>query len=744
MNGPGIISLDAHRSLSRRSIAVWLVALGVYLGVAVVIAGTQAEVVWPAVPSFTTAHAFALAIVNGLTGLVLWSYGVSTRQRGYLWLAGAYLYSGALLLVFPLSFPNGLLSSEPPTVLLGRFDAGPYIFVFWHLGLLAGIAVGSILLALDSRLPSSARRPVSHPRWAAVVLAGLIAATLGMVWLGGSWLPVLLEGPVPTPLFATVLDALLALTAAVTILTGLLALRRSTISIWLFAVMVVALGETIMGSVGARFSVPWYYNRIAGLAAGIILLALLARQLGRLGRAAERYAEHDALTGLMSRRTFLANLQSLVSERRGAPGRVVLLLVGLDDFKSVNDSLGHPVGDTVLIRVAGRISAAAGPGSRVGRLGSDEFGVLLVDAGRGEVADRAAAVLAEVQQPISTADTTISLTASIGATTDEDAGRVPELMISAVDLAMYAAKGAGGNQFRWFEPPMAAAAEAEAELRRSIARGLAAEEFTVDYQPIVNPSTGAPQGVEALVRWQDGDQRRLPGEFLGSAIRSGQITAIGRRVLDVVAADLDRILADRNCLDVHVNLSAVELADQDLVGVLLAKRALRHRDRLVLEVTESLSVASDTEGGRALDELREAGYRIAVDDFGSGYANLARLETMRPAIIKVDRSLVLRAASGEPWGSAFLRAALSMADALQCDLIAEGVETAAQVEAVRAMGVTSVQGFYYARPMPLGALLEWLRERPASGVPGGDRCGPSVPQQPAAEGAAAAVQRRGE
>lgn len=704
----GIISLDQPRSVGKRRVALVAGASLVYLMIALAVRN-QPDIIWPAIPVFATAHAFAVAIVAALTGLALWSYAVATRQRGYLWLAGSYCFLAALVFVFPLFFPNGLVISEPPTIIVGGPDSGPWIFLLWHVGFLSGLMVGSALLAHDAAAEKGP--PPFHPLASALVLVASVIAGPLAVWGLQDQLPRLLEGQAPTPFFAVLLDGLLVLSVITAGVLIYFARHRTLISLWLVAVSVVAVGEAIMGSAGARYSMPWYYNRVSGLVAALILLMLLVGQLGRMGRVAERFAETDALTGLVSRRSFLTQMQSAMEAPGARRSGLVYTLVDLDEFKEVNDTLGHPIGDVLLEQVADRLRRSLPPNAVIGRLGGDEFGLLLPGI-HGEAATEAVEnALAQLRHPYDVADATATLAASAGLVHYPVDGQSLEGLIRNADLAMYTAKADGGNQARWFGPEMLSVAEESARLRSNLRKALDHREFSLDYQPVVSPVTGELHGVEALLRWQDGEVRRSAGEFIDEAERSGQIRAIGRQVLAMVENDLPRLRELMTPSAVHLNLSVAELGDQRIMDSLMYGDLAQSSGDIVLEVTESMALVPGTEAFMALERLRGAGYRMAVDDFGSGYGSIRRLQLLRPDYVKADKSILGGSKTPTSDWRAVMGALVQLSSALDSALIVEGVETEDQAREVAARGAPWVQGFYFARPMPLSGLEEWCRER---------------------------------
>ncbi len=444
------------------------------------------------------------------------------------------------------------------------------------------------------------------------------------------------------------------------------------------------------------------------LTAVAALLVALIWNLSRIDRANSELASVDSLTGAESRISLLDTMHREIARVREAGGQIALLWLDLDGFKGINDQLGHQVGDDVLRQVVERLAHQVRRGDHVGRLGGDEFGVLLCDdvqpARVNAVADR---LLASIREPIHSGESTLHVTAAIGiAAAPADARRAEDLLLCA-DLAMYAAKNRGGDRYEPFNADIGTEAVAKARLRHDLASALRQGEFCLYYQPIYEADGKRMAGVEVLVRWLRDGVAVPAGEFIPFAEQSGQIIALGRIVLRQLAHELPRWFASHDDdFFVCVNLSVKELADAPLVDDLISEPFLQRPSQLVVEVTESLELQDTSEAETNLGRLRAAGFRIAIDDFGAGFSNFTRLEHLKPSLLKIDRSLVRRAGSEHEGGVAFLTAATSVAASLNCDVVAEGVETPAEAQVVELLGVRYVQGFRYAEPAPIEAYLE--------------------------------------
>ncbi|GAA2589587.1 bifunctional diguanylate cyclase/phosphodiesterase [Winogradskya consettensis] len=428
-------------------------------------------------------------------------------------------------------------------------------------------------------------------------------------------------------------------------------------------------------------------------------------------------ASHDGLTGLANRARFRDLLGGALDRGRGA----TVLLVDLDDFKTVNDSLGHDVGDDLLVSFADMLRVQAGEDALPVRIGGDEFALLLTGgAPVGEtVAQR---VLDALTVPISSH--LLLVQASIGIATAEP-GATVDTVLRAADVAMYAAKQRGKAAYVRYLPEMAVPVLAHMQLGGELRRALDEGEFELYYQPVMALRTGRVIGVEALVRWRHPVRGMVPPvEFIPAAERTGLIVELGQFVLDEACRQAAAWLAElgpQALQKVAVNVSARQLHDPGFVGDVLA--ALEEHalptDRLVLELTES-AVLRGTQVSLALRELDGHGIKLALDDFGTGESSLSLLRAFPAAIVKLDKSFVdgIEIDDADPAArdarQAVARAVIQLAGALRLDAVAEGIENEEQAELLRALGYTLGQGFHLARPMPAGALAELLREQVAA------------------------------
>ena len=412
-------------------------------------------------------------------------------------------------------------------------------------------------------------------------------------------------------------------------------------------------------------------------------------------------AFHDSLTGLSNRALFNDRVEHALGRRIGA-GTPVVLLLDLDRFKLVNDSLGHAVGDEMLVEVARRLEGAVRLGDTVARLGGDEFAVLLEDCAEGRAEHHAARLLDALGAPMVIGGQHVSGMASIGiaaATPGISAGDV----LRNADVAMYRAKAAGGGRYQVFQPAMYAAALRQMELQAALRQAIDDGQFVLHYQPIIGLTDGGVVGMESLLRWSHPEFGLLdPAEFIPVAEESGLIVPIGAWVLREACAAMTRWTGSGGEPSdgwVNVNLSGRQLADPHIVEHVrdaLASSGLAPQ-RLTLEITESVLMHDSEANMRRLSRLRELGVRLAIDDFGIGYSSLAYLRAFPVDDLKIDKSFI----AGVPQDDdalAVVQTILQLARSLGLRVVAEGVETSAQYLALRALGADLVQGFYMARP----------------------------------------------
>ena len=428
-------------------------------------------------------------------------------------------------------------------------------------------------------------------------------------------------------------------------------------------------------------------------------------------------ATHDALTGLANRTFFRERLARALEHARTSPDRAsAVLFFDLDDFKEINDTLGHAAGDQMLIVVAERLQRAVRSSDVVGRIGGDEFAVLLNDRADAAAVD---ATVARIQEtlvaPASFDGRIVYITASVGIALLERADERIEDVLRRADAAMYHAKSLGHAQYAYFEQYMLNETRRRLALSSDLRTAVEREQFSVDYQPIVRLADGAIAGFEALVRWRpEGRGEVFPAEFVQLAEEVGLIVPIGRFVIESSLRALhtwQRQTGNPN-LKLHVNLSVGELMEPTLESFL--ETQLRKNDlqpgAVTIEMTESSVMRGNAVALARLARLRDAGVALCIDDFGTGYSSLRYVREFAVDAIKIDRSFV-ESADGAIGSTPIVRMLAQLGAAYGLNVVAEGVETAQQAAALEALDCRYAQGFYFFRPMSAGAVAALLEER---------------------------------
>lgn len=426
----------------------------------------------------------------------------------------------------------------------------------------------------------------------------------------------------------------------------------------------------------------------------------------------EQLATHDTLTGLPNRALLNDHLQAMV-ENAAPDSALAVLFIDLDRFKAVNDTLGHEKGDQLLRQVSQRLQRTLRPGDIVARLGGDEFVVAAKCAQGGHAAERIAEkILSMLVAPFDLSGQEVYVGASIGISLFPEDGETKELLFQNADTAMYEAKAAGRNGFRFFKAEMSVEAKHRVTLESALRHALDRNEFEMYYQPRINLATGHVGGAEALIRWNHPQLGRVPPlQFIPIAEETGFIEDIGRWVLEQTCRQTKELI-DRTGRDlrVSVNLSARQLKCSDLleqVVVALARSGLPPA-LLELELTESALIDDMDMSAGVLKSLKALGISLAVDDFGTGYSGLSYLRKFPIDILKLDRSFVTQEDEGIS-NSRFIGAFVDMAHALNLSVVAEGVETAEILQLLQDAKCDEAQGYYFAKPMPYADLEKYLK-----------------------------------
>ncbi|MBM4219152.1 MAG: EAL domain-containing protein [Gammaproteobacteria bacterium] len=417
----------------------------------------------------------------------------------------------------------------------------------------------------------------------------------------------------------------------------------------------------------------------------------------------KRMALHDPLTLLANRSLFRDRVEHAVAVSKRNGRAVTVVFVDLDNFKNINDSLGHATGDRVLNKSAQRLVKATRGGDTVARLGGDEFAVLLENlTSRDQVIEVAGRIVESLRESLDLPGADMRVSASVGiafATPDDG---VEDLMRNA-DVAMYAAKTAGKGRYVVYEASMQSAASERKEMEAEIDKALRENRFLLHYQPIVELHSGYLLGVEALLRWQHPERGMImPAEFIPVAERTGQIVPLGRWVLAQACREVKIWQARQpksRQVRVGVNVSAVQLAKSDICADVKRALAISEIDPgcLMIELTESVLMQNSEAVLATLTELKKLGVRIAIDDFGAGYSSLTYLHRFPIDILKIDRTFVERLGSIDG-GDDFARAIISLGNTLELEIVAEGVELEHQQRQLIELGCVAGQGYYYSRP----------------------------------------------
>ncbi|MBT2771211.1 EAL domain-containing protein [Halomonas sp. ISL-60] len=428
-------------------------------------------------------------------------------------------------------------------------------------------------------------------------------------------------------------------------------------------------------------------------------------------------AHHDALTGLPNRLLLGQRLEQGCVVARRYQRYIAVLFIDLDDFKPINDTLGHEVGDFILVEVAKRLENELRPWDTVARFGSDEFVVLLPDlAHQNDVIQVVERVLQGLSPPYSYRGSELRITASIGIAINDGSIKKPRQLIQQADLAMYKAKRRGRNTYHWYTEDLNRKVSERVSLRSALQHAIEQQQFELHYQPQIHAPSGRVVGVEALIRWPHPERGNIPpSDFISLAEDTGQIIPISEWVLATACRDAQQLNGlGLGEITMAVNISPMQFQRPGFfasIEQVLASSGLTS-SLLELELTESVLMDSAEQAIQALKSLRTLGVQIALDDFGTGFSSLSYLKRLPINRIKIDRSFV-RDVISDRRDAAIIDGVVAMANKMGLEVLVEGVEEAEQFNYLQQRGCDYFQGYYFARPMPLDALREFLHNPPA-------------------------------
>ena len=413
-----------------------------------------------------------------------------------------------------------------------------------------------------------------------------------------------------------------------------------------------------------------------------------------------RMARFDTLTGLPNRLMVNETLVKTMADADRWGGRFAFMMLDLDRFKAVNDTLGHPIGDRLLGRVSERLSELVGANEVCGRLGGDEFAVVIRDASDTAAVERLAErIIESLSRPYEIDAHTLHIGASVGVAIGPRDGRTADMLIRSADLALYRAKDAGRGVFRRYEPELHVQAEERRVLEMALRSAIENGEMHLVYQPIIDADSEQPCGFEALLRWTSAEFGSVsPIKFIPLAEETRLIGPIGAWVVRTACEEAAHWPSD---MRIAVNVSADQLRNPSFVTTIASALANTgvSPERLELEVTEAMFMHEGLGATQVLDRAAELGVHLSLDDFGTGYSSLGYLGRTRFSSLKIDRSIVRDATDGAREAVAIVRAGIAMATSLGMATTAEGIETEAEYRTLRQLGCTKAQGFYFGRPM---------------------------------------------
>jgi diguanylate cyclase (GGDEF)-like protein len=688
------------------------------------------------IPAFLPTLVSAIIVTELLSAYVFLGQFPATPLPRLLFLGTAYLLSGSLAIPYLLTFPkvyspSGLFGANEQTAV--------YLWLSWHAGFPALIAISAYFHDRRRYFKFFA----SHANWAicaAFTACGAAAVFLPYVLIRfQQFVPVLVtDGTFSATAKQIVIPTICFLDA---LAVGCLLRHRkpySATTAWLFVALTASALDTAMGLSFARYSYVWYVGKMFSMVSSSVVLALYIREMVNLQvllrgatqklrninavirrKAQERLeylAYHDEMTGLPNRARWQELLRDRIQSGRdgGEEAGFSILFIDLDSFKEVNDAVGHGQGDEVLIAVGKRLSDVAFTDNLVGRVGGDEFAVLVPSLRRtGDAEKLADLVLEAMRKAFLTPSRDFELSASVGIAHYPENGNNAAELLQHADLALFHAKRSGGDCKRRFESWMSAECDRARALKDALAQGSRCGDFVLHYQPIFDLRSGRIDGVEALIRWMHPTEGIvLPAAFIPLAEETGLMPSIGKWVVENAIAQAREWNDAGQSLKISVNISVRQLQDPTFLYHLrrtLKKCSVSPR-QIELEVTESAAMTDPAGVSELLGRCRELGLLIALDDFGTHYSSLTYLRQLPIDTIKVDQSFVKELPFSEEDGQ-IVRALISLGHGLGRSIVAEGVETREQFNWLNKASCDLVQGYFIAKPMRAEHLLAWRESR---------------------------------
>ena len=487
--------------------------------------------------------------------------------------------------------------------------------------------------------------------------------------------------------------------------------QREAITELIIAIPVGDAVRTIELSARPAFSKSGRFIGYQGVGSDVTVARQAADRIAHMAR-------HDALTGLPNRLQLLENLQSAMTANRRREQECAVLLVDLDRFKTINDSLGHVAGDHLLQQVSRCFETVISDEMTAGRLGGDEFAIVVpVVESRDELEQLCLALVSALQGPFLYRDQRLFVGASIGVAIGPRDGETVEEMIRSADLALYRAKEGSGNEIRFFDPSYHARAEERRRIELALHGAVDAGEFTLHYQPVVDAATLQIRSFEALLRWHNPDLGHIsPTKFIPIAEETGMLGRIGEWVLRTACREATTWPSD---IAIAVNVSPRQLRDPGFIVTLVSAltQAGLEPHRLELEVTETVFLELTASTQKVLQQIQSLGVRLAMDDFGTGYSSLGYLRRAEFDTLKIDRSFVQSMSHDDPESTAIIRAIVALAGSLGMKTVAEGVANEEQLELIRTLGCDRLQGYIFSKPVSgttVKAMLGENRSRAAA------------------------------